>query len=191
MTLRFVTTNNFSGAMSVTGQNLIDAWYLAGTATNAYALFDYVRVKRVTVRGMAVPNIAAPDQITSAATVAVEFFGLSSNSISGGKQKSNTQIGQTMPAYVTLKPDPQSQAAQFQVAGANTLFSIRAVDANANPLTGAIIDVEVVFRNSANVNPSAVATARAGMTPGGLYFNGLDGLTDASTAARSTFVPRI
>lgn len=191
MKMRFVTTNAFGGAFSVTAGNLLDAWLVAGTATTAYQLFDFVRVKRVTIRGMAVPNIAAPDQIASAATVAVEFFGIASNTITGGKQRSNTQIGQTTPAYVSLSPDPRSQAALFQANNTNALFIVRAVDANANPLTGAIIDVDVVYRNSGDVNPAAPGTARTGMTAGNLYFGGLDGANDAATAARSVFVPRV
>lgn len=189
--MRFVTTNAFGGAFSVTAGNLLDAWLVAGTATTAYQLFDFVRVKRVTIRGMAVPNIAAPDQIASAATVAVEFFGIAANTITGGKQRSNTQIGQTTPAYVSLSPDPRSQAALFQANNTNALFIVRAVDANANPLTGAIIDVDVVYRNSGDVNPAAPGTARTGMTAGNLYFGGLDGANDAATAARSVFVPRV
>lgn len=189
--LRFVTTNAFTGSLAVTAGNLLDAWYVSGTATTAYQLFDFVRVKKVTVRGMAVPNINAPDQIASAATVSVEFYGIAANTITGGKQRSNSQIGQTEAAFVSLKPDPRSQAALFQANNTNAIFVVRAVDANSNPLTGCYIDIDVVYRNSADVNPAALATARAGMTSGNLYFNGMDGLTDAATAARSTFVPRI
>ncbi len=90
---------------------------------------------------------------------------------------------------VSVKPDPQSQVAQFQAGGQNA-FSVRAVDYAGAALTGAIIDVHVVYRNSANVNPAAVGTARSGLTPGHLYFGGLDGAVDASTQARSAFVPR-
>lgn len=188
--LRFITTNAFTGVLSVTPGNLLDAWFIAGTATNCYQLFDFVRVKRVTIRALAVPNISAPNQIGSAATVAVEFYGLATNTIVGGKQRSNTQLGQTMPAYVSVVPDPKSQAAQFQATNLAAMFLIRAVDANANPLAGAVIDVDVVYRNSADVNPAAVTTARAGLQPGTLYYGGLDGATNAATGARSAFLPR-
>jgi len=193
-TLRFVTTNNFAGSVAITTTNLLDAWYLAGTATNAYQLFDFVRLKRVTIRGMAVALDRVAGSVNASppsCTVAIEFFGLVAGSLSGGKQKSDTSLGYMVPAMVTLVPDPKSSMALFQQASGNALFVVRAVDQSANPLQGCVIDVEVVYRNSADVNPAALATARAGMQPGALYFNGLDGLTDAATAVRSTFVPRI
>lgn len=186
MTLRFVTTANFGGAFGVTVGNLLDAWLLAGTATTAYQLFDFVRLKRVTIRATSTNNNGG----FNGATVGVDFFGISASTFTGGKQKSDTQLGTTYPAMVSVKPDPRSMAAQFQANSTNSLFIVRAVDANASPIVGAVIDVEVVYRNSADVNPAALGTARTGLTPGHLYFGGLDGATDAATQARSTFVPR-
>ncbi len=181
---RFVTTSAFGGAFSVTPQNLLDAWFLAGTATTAYQLFDFVRVKSVTMRS--IPSATAGN----VSNLAVEFYGISGSSITGGKQKMNTSLGYDTPAYVTLKPDPKSLAADFQPSNSTALFIVRATDVNANPLPGTIIDIAVVYRNSGDVNPAALGTARAGLTPGNLYFGGLDGAVDASTQARSAFVPR-
>ncbi len=194
MTLRFITTTSFLGVLSVTAQNLLDAWFVAGTATTAYDLFDYVKVKRVTIRGMSSGiSFASGVNVAPSCTVGVEFYGLSPGTYSGGKVRTNTSLGYDEPAYVSVKPDPQSQAAQFQPgSGSNTatMFLIRAVDQNSTPVSGVVIDVEVVFRNSPDINPAALGTARSGLTPGNIYFGGLDGVTDATTQARSAFQPR-
>lgn len=187
ITLRFVTTAAFTGVFTVTSTNLLDAWFVAGTATTAFELFDFVRVKRVTVRAMGVAPSAG---ITTMATVGIEYPGLVVGSSAGGKQVTDSALGYTTPAYCTLCPDPQSEGALFQTANGNTLFSVRAIDQGGTALYGAIIDVELVYRNSADINPAAVSQARAGLTAGDLYFGGLDGLPLASTQARSTFVRR-
>jgi len=193
ITLRFVATNTFSGQFSISTTNLLDAWFVAGTATNAYQLFDFVRVKKVTIRSMGVAALYAAgvsNPTPPMATVGVEFYGLAVGSVASGKQKSDTSLGYDIPAFVSLKPDPMSQAAQFQQSSGNTLFTIRAVDQFANSLAGTVVDVDVVYRNSADVNPAAVASARAGLTPGDLYFGGLDGNPLATTQMRSVFVRR-
>jgi len=193
MRLRFVATNSFSGQFSVTPGMLLDAWFLAGTATNAYQLFDFVRVKKVTIRSMGVAQPFVSGSVNPSppmATVGVEFMGLSSGSLAGGKQKSDTAIGYNIPAMVSLAPDPKSQVAQFQPTSGSSIFTIRAVDQNSNALSGTIVDVDVVYRNSGDINPAAVSNARVGLTPGDLYFGGLDGNPLATTQMRSVFIRR-
>ena len=187
ITLRFVTTEAFAGQFSVTPYNLLDAWFIAGQPTAAYQLFDFVRVKRVTIRALGGIYSASSATKTPMTTVGVEFFGLSSGTYGGGKQKSDSALGLTYPAMVSLAPDPKSQVAQFQPVGGSSMFAVRAVDQGAQPIVGAVIDVDVVYRNSADVNPAAVAVARAGLTAGEMYFGGLDGNPLATTAARSVF----
>ncbi len=187
MRLRFVTTGNFTGVITVTPYNLLDAWFLAGTATTAYQLFDYVRVKRVTVRAM---GMAPSAGVAPMATVGIEFPGLNAGSFGGGSQREDSGLGYDNPAMVTLTPGSKTQAAQFQPASGGAILVVRAVDQAAAPIYNAIIDVDVVYRNSADVNPAAVAVARAGLAPGDLYFGGLDGNPLATTAARSTFQRR-
>jgi len=193
MRLRFVATELFTGTVTVDPSKLLDAWFLAGTATNAYQLFDFVRVKKVTIRtmGAAQPYVSGVNNPRPpVATCGVEFIGLSAGSLAGGKQKEDTAIGYGVPAMVSLKPDPKSQAAQFQPSSGNTIFNIRAVDSNGQAVPGTIVDVDVVYRNSGDVNPAAVANARAGLTPGDLYFGGLDGNPLNTTGMRSTFIRR-
>jgi hypothetical protein len=191
--LRFVATNNFGGNFAVTFANLLDAWFVAGTATVAYQLFDFVRIKKIVIRSMGVAKpyaVGVAQPAPPMATVGVEFYGLNLGNLGNGKQKSDSQLGYDTPAFVSLKPDPTSQVAQWQPSSTNSAFAIRAVDQDSNALAGTIVDVHLVYRNSADVNPAAVGTARAGMQPGDLYFGGLDGLALANTQMRSVFVRR-
>jgi hypothetical protein len=192
--LRFISTGQFGGAISISYANLLDAWYVAVSATNAFQLFDFVRLKSVTIRAMG----AARPSVTGVsfgappcATVGIEFPGLNSGQFGGGKQKSNTQLGYETAALVTLKPDPESQQAQFQASSGSTCFVVRASDQDGGSLEACVVDVEVVYRNSADVNPAAIGTARSGMNTGQVYFNGMDGLPTGSTQFRSAFVPRV
>jgi len=184
-TLRFQTTTAWPGSYTVTYENLLDAWFVAGTATTAYQLFDFVKIRRVTVRAMGVPS----GQIMGSALVGVEFPGLVGGQFGSGKQRVGSGVGTTVPAYVSVKPDLQSQAAQYQPSTANAAFIVRAVDGLRTGIYGAIIDVEVSYKNSGDISPAAVTTARAGLTAGNLYFGGIDGLATANTIAKSSFIP--
>lgn len=191
MTLRFATTQTFGGSVGISWRNLLDAWFLAGTATNAYELFDFVRIKQITIRAMAVGAQSAGGlNYAPSCTVAIEFPNLNAGSYGGGKQRSNTALGYDVPAFVKIRPDPKSQQAQFQPNVTTAAFFLRAYDQAEVPISGAIVDVECVFRNSADVAPAAVGSARGGLTPGQIYFGGLDGLPDATTTVRSVFIPR-
>lgn len=190
MTLRFLTTGSWTGSLTVSYQNLLDAWLVAGTATTAYQLFDFVKIRKVTVRAMAGPYGAA-SAIMPTANVGVEFPGLVGGQFGSGKQRIGTGVGIDTPAYVSTGPDPMSQSAQYQPSTANAAFIVRAVDGLRTPVYGAVIDVQVSYKNSGDIAPAAVGTARAGMQPGQIYFGGLDGLAIANTVARTAFIPQI
>jgi hypothetical protein len=191
--LRFISTSQFSGALSISYQNLLDAWFVAVSATNAYQLFDFVRLKSVTLRAMGVSRPAVSGVSTGVppcCTAGIEFPGLNSGQLGGGKQRTNAQLGFDTAALVTLKPDPESQQAQFQASSGSTCFVVRASDQDGSALEGVIVDIDVVYRNSADVNPAVIGTARTGLNTGQVFFNGMDGLPIGSTAFRSAFVPR-
>jgi hypothetical protein len=192
VTLRFIATALFTGQTLIRWQDLLDAWFIAGTATNCYQLFDFVRVKKVTIRSMGGARALSAGVVGSApcSTVGIEFFDLNVGTTAGGKQKSNSSLGYDVPAFLTLRPDPRSQVAQFQASNGNNAFAVRAVDQDNNALPGTVIDVDLVYRNSADVNPAAVGNARAGLSPGNSYFGGLDGKPTATTELRSAFVLR-
>jgi len=187
ITLRFCTTGiGGSTSASVSFQNLLDAWFIAGTATTAYQLFDFVRVRRVTVRATSGANSGG-----STVTVGIEFPGLVAGGNGGGKQASNSQTGISKTAYVSLVPDRLSAAAFWQPSSADNAFVVRSTDENNSICLGTIIDVELSYKNSADVSPAALQSAIAAATPGNIYFGGLDGARLAATWARSVFVPRL
>jgi len=187
ITLRFTTTGiGGSTSASVTFQNLLDAWFIAGTATTAYQLFDFVRVRRVTVRATSGANSGG-----STVTVGVEYPGLVAGGNGGGKQASNSQMGVSKNAYVSLRPDKMSAAAFWQPSSADVAFVVRSTDLNNSICLGTIIDVELSYKNSGDVNPAALQSAVAGASSGNLYFGGLDGGRLAATWARSVFIPRL
>lgn len=185
--LRFVTTSAFNGSLSVSYTNLLDAWLVAGTATNGYQLFDFVKIKRVTVRAMPYALSSA----TQTSTVGIEFPGLVAGLQGAGNQIEDTGIGAMNPAFCSLRPPVGSQAAQFQSSNNANAFVVRAVDALGAALVGVIIDVDLTYKNSADVSPAAVSSAISGAQPGDLYYGGIDGGRLAATAARSTFQRRI
>jgi hypothetical protein len=187
-TLRFLTTGNWAGSYTMTYQNLLDAWFVAGTATTAYQLFDFVKIRKVTVRAMAGPY-SATSAIMPTANVGVEFPGLVGGQFGSGKQRVGTGVGYDTPAYVSLAPDRMSQTAQYQPSTANEAFIVRATDGLRTPVYGAVIDVQVSYKNSGDIAPAALGTARAGLTSGQLYFGGIDGLATANTVAKSAFIP--
>lgn len=186
--LRFMTTTSWTGSYTVTFANLLDAWFLAGTATTAYQLFDFVKIRKVVVRCMAGPYTTGSG-IMPTANVGIEFPGLVGGQFGSGKQKVGTGVGFDTPAYVELSPDRMSQVAQYQPSTANPAFVVRATDGLRIAVYGAVIDVWVSYKNSGDISPAAVTTARAGMTSGQIYFGGLDGLGVVNTVARSAFIP--
>lgn len=189
--LRFVTTLNWPGSYTVTYANLLDAWFVAATATTAFQLFDFVRIRKVVIRAMGASNPVLAIPLVPSANVGVEFPGLVGGQFGSGKQKTGSGMGYDCPAFVSVKPDPRSQSAQFQPSTANAAVILRAVDGGRTAIEGAVFDIHVTFKNSGDINPAAVTTARAGMTAGLIYFGGLDGLATANTVAKSAFIPII
>jgi len=190
--LRFQTTGNSSStSVSVSYQNLLDAWFIAGTATTGYQLFDLVKIKRVTVRAIPFATSAANAAFQQSVSVGVEFPGLNAGRAGSGNQASNTALGIDNVAMVSLRPSKMSQSAQWQQSSADNAFVVRCTN-NDNTLSlGAVIDVELSYKNSADVSPAAVQSAIAGATAGNIYYGGIDGGRLAATWARSAFVPRL
>lgn len=189
-TFRFVATSNFTGSLTVTYQNLLDSWLIAGQATAGYQLFDFVKIKRVIIRSTVQIGGAGANQ-TPSCTVGVEFPGLVAGGQASGKQKSCTSMSPFVPAIVDLAPGKDTANGMYQPSNGDVAFVVRATDQAGSGLIGTIVDVVVSLKNSADVSPAAVASAISGATAGNLYFGGIDGGRLAATAMRSVFVPRI
>jgi len=182
ITLRFVSTANFAGVTIITWYNLLDSWFFAGTAALAYQLFDFVRLREVRVMAVgstgatAVPNV----------TVGVEISGLSNGMVGSGVQVTDTALGVNSMAQVRARPG-KSLAGAWQIAQQLTAFTVRASDGAGTAISGAICEVDLDFKNSADVAPANTQNAVAGLVPGNLYYGALDGKRLATTEWRSVF----
>jgi len=186
-TFRFVTTPvNATPYVDVTAQNLLDAWFLAATATSGKQLFDFIRIKRITIRATGNNVVGSGAALQAGVTVGVEFPGLVAGSLGGGKARQCSGLGME-PAMVSVVPDRLSQAAQFQPSSNAVVATLRITDYSGAWCAGALIDVECVLKNTPDISPASIASAPAGMVAGNLYFGGIDGGRLAATKAKSVF----
>ncbi len=192
-TLRFITTGY--GSTTVTGvsfANLLDAWCVAATATTAYQLFDFVKIRRVTVRAVSNPAISGTvNMLGPAVTVELSFPGLNTGVGGSGRKITDSALGTNSIAMVSASPGRDALASMWQVSNNGIAFVIRVVDWNGGVIAGAVIDVELSYKNDPDVSPVGVTGAVAAAIPGNLYYRGIDGGPIGGTWARSIFTPRI
>jgi hypothetical protein len=150
---------------SITFQNLLDMVLFAATSTTGFDVFEAVRINSVEI--WASPMSGTPT------TVILVFDGLTVGAAGDQKAHTDTSMG-IEPAHVKARPDPLTQAGQFQASSANIAFLL-------NVPAGAVIDVSLSLRQP--VLEAAIATQNVlvGATPGAMYYRGLDGKTVALT----------
>jgi hypothetical protein len=165
--LRF--TSNAAFDSSIAFQNLLDTFLVATSATALFRLFTWVKIRKLEV--WAIPVIG------NSTTVAVAFAGTTVGQVGVGTQYTDMSMG-VQPAHVSCRPPARSLAADWQVASANSAFSL-------NVPSGAVIDVSLSFKGIFNAAVAAV-NAGVGATTGAMYLRGLDGLATATTALPPT-----
>ncbi len=146
--------------------DLLDTIIVAATATLGYDMFDQVKVNFVEM--WAAPVIGGTTQVL------VQFDGQTLGAVGDGRVHSDSSMGIT-PAHIKARPDPKSQAAQWQYSTAAQAFSVTAP-------AGAVIDVDLSFRTVQSIAPVLAQNALVGATAGELYYRGLDGAAIAGTA---------
>lgn len=164
-TLRFVTVAALTNS-TITFQNLLDAMFIATSATTGVTLFDAVRVRRVSLWARTIES-------TGVTTVNLTFAGPSAGYSGDAKTISDTSMS-IEPAHVSARPDPESGAAMWQATGNVTAFIITA------PAL-AVVDVQLSYRTIQTNGVAATQNVPVGATAGELYYRGLDGLAIAST----------
>jgi hypothetical protein len=162
--LRFVTSAAVPTA-SITYQNLLDIVLVAATTTAGYDLYDAVRVN--SVEAWACPVTGAP------VTVTTVFNGEILGAQGDLKVHTDTSMG-IEPAHVKCRPEPLSQAAQFQASSGDTVFTIICP-------ASTVVDVSLSLRQPILGQSTAAQNALVGATVGALYFRGLDGKALAAT----------
>jgi hypothetical protein len=154
-----------SQSVSITFQNLLDSILVAATTILGYDLFDAVRVNSIEV--WAIAAVGTP------ATVTVVFSGETVGQAGDQKAHTDTSMG-IEPAHVKARPDPLTQAGQFQASAANTAFLLE-VPVNA------IIDLSLTLRQPVLGQANACQNALVGAAPGTVYYRGMDGKNVATT----------
>lgn len=156
--LRFTATAAAAGTQ-ITYQDLLDTILFATTATAPYQVFNFVRIKRVSVWGQAA--------LGTPSSVQVVFNGTSI--VGDATVHSDTSLG-VLPACVHARPKA-TVAALYQVSGNAFKISCPA---------GSIIDVHVNMKDALD-NAVAAQNASVGATVGGIFYRGMDGEAAAST----------
>jgi len=161
--MRFQAT---AGAESgVTFQNLLDTVLVATSATTGVDLFEQVRVNSVELW-----SIAA---LGTPSTAILVFDGTTAGAAGDMKTHTDTSMG-VEPAHVKARPDPLTQAGQFQASSANAAFLL-------DVAAGTVIDVSLTFRQPVLGVANSSQNVLVGATPGAVYYRGLDGKTTALT----------
>jgi hypothetical protein len=162
--LRFVSNAAFDAA--ITFQNLLDLILVAVSATSGFDLFEGVRINSVEV--WAISAVGTP------ATAVVVFSGVTIGAYGDQKTHTDTSVG-IEPAHVKAKPDPRTQAGQFQLSSADVAFSL-------DIPTGSVIDVSLSLRQPVAAEAVACQNVLVGATAGAVYYRGLDGKALSLTA---------
>jgi hypothetical protein len=154
-----------AGTTNITFQNLLDAIAVCTSTTTAADLFEAVRVNSVELWALAA--------IGTPATVTLSFDGTTAGAQGDQKTHTDTSMG-IEPAHVKAKPDPLTQAGQFQASQASVAF-ILTVPA------GTVIDVSLTLRQPVIGEVNATQNVVVGGTAGQIFYRGLDGKTTALT----------
>jgi hypothetical protein len=152
----------------VTYAQILDGIIVATSAVTASKLFDQVKIKAVEI--WAAGLTPQSGVVNTPATVSLTFNGDTVGSSGSARVFSDTSVS-IQPAHIRCTPE-KSQASQWQADGAGNAFIFSAPN-------GAIIDVEVQFRNDDSA-PTASA-AVVGATTGEIYYRGLDSVAIATT----------
>lgn len=164
-TLRFVANAAFVG--NITFQNILDTMLVATTATALSDVFQSVKIRHVEVFALPV--------VGGAASVSVEFSGVTAGAVGDQKIHSDTSMG-IQPAHVLARPDRRALAGQYQLSSAANAITL------ACP-AGSVIDIglELVGQFGSN---TAAQNAGVAATAGAFYLRGLDGLAVATSVLR-------
>jgi hypothetical protein len=161
--LRFVAVA--ATVLNITFQNLLDTILVATGATSTVDLFNAVRINSVEL--WAIAALGTP------ATVILSYAGATVGAAGDQKTHTDTSMG-VEPAHVKARPDPLTQAGQFQASAANNAFFL-------DVAAGTIIDVSMTLRQPVEGIAVASQNVAVGATAGAVYYRGLDGKTTALT----------
>jgi hypothetical protein len=174
--LRFqVASGGYDTTISV--DQLLNTILFAKTTTTLSTLFTFVKVRAVEVWALSVAASGAALETPS--TIRVVYAEEDGVTQGDAVVHTDTSMG-IEPAYVRAVPNRRSLISNYQAAGAGTAFTLQAPQ-------GAVVDVDLSFKQQFNVNNNALAVAVA-VTAGAIYLRGLDGVALAATLLPSVLV---
>lgn len=146
--------------------NLLGLLKMAASATTAYALFNGVRIRRVTLWGPPAADLVP-------VTVSLQYsVGTNASNIGNRpRQFSDTSVGATRIASVSAKPDPQSAASMWQLRSSTTISNGAVFVLNGPINTIVDVELDLVLQNG---ETAATATTTTGATAGIVYADSLD-----------------
>jgi len=163
---RFVATAA-RAADTLTVKSLGDLHCVAATATTAFQLAHFIKIKKIEVWG-------PPAGTSTTATVSVDWQAPNAGSFGTSGRVSDTSMGSTECAHVVTRPPKGSQIAQWQEASSTNGLCVLAY-----PL-GTIIDVTYSYMMRDDATVQAVTTAPVGATAGANYVRALNSPVDAN-----------
>jgi hypothetical protein len=181
---------NITGGGSVTtyilnAPKLCALQSFALTTTSLVQLYETVRIKSVKVWG-------SPPQNGLACSARVEFAGAALGIQGDNRSVSDYSMGMTKPAYVSCRPHPTSQAAQWQTGvttNSSNLFSITLNPQSLNTVAF-IIDVSLELRISSDQRTTLNVTTVAGpATVSGIYYLALDNNCSGALSTSNNLTP--
>jgi len=174
--LRFYSVG---ATLSVTASMLLDAINVATTATALFQLYDFVRVKRISMWGIS-STVA-----NSIAAVSVAFTGATAGATGNDLELHDVSMNSTVPAFITCKPPPGALSTLWQANTASVLFRLSSQFPTAGGGLTAVqttVELDLEYRMDSDTPPLGTTNAAVGATAGIVYFRGLDQLAKAATA---------
>lgn len=169
-TFRFINTNTSDAdgtSFTIVPSKLGFLMAYATTSTNLVQLFESVRIMSISIWS-SVSNLTNTN--VQPRSVAIQFSGVSLGI--GGVQltHSDTSVGMTRVAKVKAKPEPRSQAADWQSctnAAAPAYFNLLLG-------AGAVVDLDLMMNITSDARSGNNATITGPATVGQIYYMALD-----------------
>jgi hypothetical protein len=150
-----------AGTSTIEIKDLGDLWCVAATAVTAYQLAESVRIRKIEMWGPPAATLAP-------VTVSIDWFGVTLGAAGSNARTSDTSVGATRVAHLSVMPPRSSQLSEWQPAVNTSLVFSLVYPANA------IIDLHYSVMVREDGSAAAVTTAPVGATVGANYVRALD-----------------
>lgn len=189
--LRQIVNNTVTTSIAVNATNLLNSLVNANSATVAARIFGSVKITKVEM--WSAQAYAGGGGVTATTSSAFTSIGIQWFSRYGQAKNESDYGDQNRPAHLMSKPPIRSVASDWissgSVAESDNLINIHGsslgqagTNTSNPPPAGTVIDISfvVTYLDLAS-GQSAVTVAAVGLTAGGNYYRGIDGLAKATS----------